>query len=221
MAPIDSTAIQAGPSAREELANTVSHGIGALLAVGALVTIVAMARGTGSAWAIAAASVYGATLFAVFATSTLYHGTREPAAKSFFLLLDHIAIFLLIAGTYTPITLLAFPMPLGGILCSFLWALAALGIGLRIWHGELHWMMIPLFLAMGWTGFAWLDIVFASMTPTGAWLVITGGLAYSGGVGFYLWDRLPYNHALWHLFVLAGSALHFAAIALYVIPAAV
>ena len=102
-------------------------------------------------------------------------------------MLDHCAIFLLIAGTYTPITLLAFPQPLGWVLFGVIWAMALVGIALRLWLGALHWVMIPLFLVMGWLGFFWSDTVFAQLGSAGAWLILSGGLAYTCGVVFFLW----------------------------------
>lgn len=209
-----------GESFFEELANTVTHGIGAVLSAAALALIVVLAAYSGSAWAVTAAAVYGVTLVLVYLSSALYHGIWHKATKSVFLVLDHCAIFLLIAGTYTPITLLVFPQPLGWVLFGVIWGMAAIGIVVRLWLGHLHWILIPVFLVMGWIGFFWSGTVFEQMGAAGSWLLLSGGLAYTGGVGFYLWRRLPFNHALWHLFVLGGSVCHFLAIALYVVPAA-
>ena len=209
-----------GETFYEELANTLTHGIGAVLAAAALALIVVLAAYTGDAWAVTAAAIYGATLVLVYLSSALYHGIWHRATKAVFLVLDHCAIFLLIAGTYTPITLLALPQPLGWTLFGVIWAMALVGIVLRLWLGHLHWIMIPLFLAMGWIGFFWSDTVFAHMGPTGAWLILSGGLSYTGGVVFFLWRSLPFNHAIWHLAVMGGSACHFVAIAAYVLPAA-
>ncbi|MEM7223558.1 MAG: hemolysin III family protein [Pseudomonadota bacterium] len=209
-----------GESFYEELANTLTHGIGAVLAAAALALIVVLAALTGNAWAVTAAAIYGASLVMVYLSSALYHGIWHKATKAVFLVLDHCAIFLLIAGTYTPITLLVFPQPLGWTLFGVIWAMAFVGIALRLWLGHLHWIMIPLFLAMGWIGFFWSDTVFTHLGAAGAWLILSGGLAYTGGVVFFLWRSLPFNHALWHVSVLGGSVCHFVAIALYVVPAA-
>jgi hemolysin III len=204
----------------EEVANAVTHGIGAALSVAALAILVALAALDGGAGALVAAAIYGTTLILAYTSSTLYHGVRQRRAKRVFLTFDHCAIFLLIAGTYTPVTLLALPKPLGWILCAVLWTLAAGGIALRLWLGKLSKLLIPLFLAMGWLGFAWSGTVFDSIGAGGWWLLLAGGIAYTGGLAFYAWRRLPFNHALWHLCVLAGSACHFFAVIDHVLPRA-
>lgn len=204
----------------EEIANAVTHGIGAALSIAALAIVVALAAVDGGAGAIAAAAVYGTTLVLLYTSSTLYHGVWHRRAKRVFLTLDHCAIFLLIAGTYTPVTLLALPKPLGWILCGVLWAMAAAGIALRLWLGKLSALLIPLFLAMGWLGFVWSGTVFDSIGASGWWLLLAGGIAYTGGLAFYAWRRLPFNHAVWHLCVLAGSVCHFFAVVDHVLPLA-
>jgi len=208
-----------GESLYEELANAVTHGIGAVLSAAALALIVVLAAFTGSVWAIVTSTIYGITLFLTYLSSTLYHGTWHRTAKSVFLAADHCAIFLLIAGTYTPITLLAFPKPLGWVLFGVIWAMALIGICVRLWLGRLHWGLIPVFLGMGWLGFPWSETIFESLGTGGAWLLLSGGLAYTAGVVFYLWRSLPFNHAVWHLFVIGGSVCHFLAIAIYALPA--
>ncbi len=208
-----------GESLYEELANAVTHGIGAVLSAAALALIVVLAALTGSVWAIVTSAIYGATLFLTYLSSTLYHSTWHRAAKSVFLAFDHCAIFLLIAGTYTPITLLAFPKPLGWVLFGVIWGMALIGIAVRLWFGRLHWCLIPVFLGMGWLGFPWTETIFESLGSGGAWLLLSGGFAYTAGVVFFLWESLPFNHAVWHLFVIGGSVCHFLAIALYALPA--
>ena len=208
-----------GESLYEEIANAVTHGIGAVLSAAALALIVVLAAFTGSVWAIVTSAIYGATLFLTYLSSALYHGTWHRAAKSVFLAADHCAIFLLIAGTYTPITLLAFPKPLGWVLFGVIWGMALIGIAVRLWLGRLHWFLIPVFLGMGWIGFPWSETIFESLGTGGAWLLLSGGLAYTAGVVFYLWRSLPFNHAVWHLFVIGGSVCHFLAIAIYALPA--
>jgi hemolysin III len=204
----------------EEVANAVTHGIGAALSVAALAVLVALAAMDGGTGAIAAAAVYGTTLVVAYTSSTLYHGVWHQGAKRVFLAFDHCAIFLLIAGTYTPVTLLALPKPLGWILCAVLWSMAAAGIALRLWLGRLNALLIPLFLAMGWLGFAWSGTVLDSIGASGWWLLVAGGLAYTAGLAFYAWRRLPFNHAVWHLFVLTGSVCHFFAVVDHVLPLA-
>lgn len=209
-----------GDSTIEEVANAVTHGVGAVLAVAALVVLVVLAAMQGSAWAVVAVSIYGATLVLAYFSSALYHGILHQKAKRVFLALDHCTIYLLIAGTYTPLTLLALPSPLGPVLCATVWALALAGIVLRLWSGRLHPLSIPLYLVMGWLSMGWAGTMFDSLGPEGGGLVIAGGLTYTVGLIFYAWRRLPFNHAVWHLFVLGGSVFHFFAVALYALPAA-
>jgi hemolysin III len=204
----------------EEIANAVTHGIGAALSIAALVILVALAAADGGAGAVAVAAIYGTTLVLTYTSSTLYHGVWHARAKQVFLAFDHCTIFLLIAGTYTPITLLAMPQPLGWILCAVLWSLALGGIAIRICLGKLSAFLIPLFLVMGWIGFFWSGTVQESIGASGWWLLVAGGAAYSAGLVFYAWRRLPFNHAVWHLFVLAGSVLHFFAVVDHVLPLA-
>ncbi|HEX7006386.1 MAG TPA: hemolysin III family protein [Alphaproteobacteria bacterium] len=204
----------------EEVANAVTHGIGAVLSIAALAVLVAIAAVGGGTGAIVAAAIYGATLIFAYTSSTLYHGVWHRKAKQVLLACDHCAIFLLIAGTYTPITLLALPQPLGWVLCAVLWSLAAGGIALRLCLGRLSLLLIPLFLAMGWLGFLWSGTVLESIGASGWWLLLAGGIAYTGGLIFYAWRRLPFHHMVWHLFVLAGSVLHFFAVVDHVLPRA-
>ncbi len=207
-----------GESFREELANTLTHGVGAVLAAGALALLVVLAAQTGSARAIVTCAFYGSAVFLTLLASALYHGIWHQTAKAVFLALDHCSIFVLIAGTYTPIVLLALPEPLGWTLFGILWGLAVVGITIRLWLGHLHWTLIPVFLAMGWLGFAWAGTLFQELGPTGGWLLLAGGLCYTGGLVFYLWRGLPFHHAIWHLFVLGGVVCHFLVVALFALP---
>ena len=209
-----------GHSLYEELANTIVHGIATVLAGAALALVVVLAADTGDAKAVVACAVYGVTLFLVFFSSSLYHGIWHARTKRFFLAMDHCSIFLLIAGTYTPVALVVFPVTDGWVLFGVIWGMAVAGITVRLWAGDLHWALIPVFLGMGWLAFAWGDTLYESMDAGGVWLLVAGGLCYTGGLVFYVWRRLPFNHAIWHGFVLAGSVTHFIAIAAYALPAA-
>lgn len=144
---------------------------------------------------------------------------RRARRRRIWLAVDHCAIFAMIAGTYTPILLLAFPHPLGVSLVAAEWGLAAAGISVRLRLGRLHWTMIPVFLAMGWVGFLWSETIFAGLGPEGGGLLLAGGVVYTGGLLFYLWRALPYNHALWHAFVVGGAVCHYVVIADHVLPA--
>lgn len=202
----------------EELANSLTHGLGVLLSIAGLAVLVGFASARGSTVDVVASSIYGATLVLVYTTSTLYHGIPFDAAKKVLRTLDHIAIFLLIAGTYTPFTLAAIGGRTGWILFSVIWGLAVLGIVfeltfLRRWT----WLAVGLYLLMGWVGLVAIKPLAAAMETGGLVLLLLGGAAYTVGVVFYVWRRLPYGHAIWHGFVLAGSALHYLAILFYIV----
>lgn len=145
---------------------------------------------------------------------------RRARRRRVWLAVDHCAIFAMIAGTYTPILLLAFPSPLGPALAGLQWGLAVLGIAIRLRLGHLHWTMIPVFLAMGWFGFVWSSELTAGLGPAGAALLLAGGLVYTAGLVPYLWRSLPFNHAVWHAFVVAGAACHYVVMVEYVLPQA-
>lgn len=204
-----------GHSVYEELANAIVHGVAAVLAGAALALVVVLAAFTGDAKAVVACAVYGTCMFLVFLSSTLFHGVWHPKAKQVFLAMDHCAIFLAIAGTYTPVALVVFPETSGWVLFGVIWGLALTGIAVRLIVGDLHWSLIPLFLVMGWLAFAWGSDLYDNLDPGGVWLLIAGGLCYSGGIVFYLWRGLRFGHAIWHFFVLAGSITHFVAITAY------
>jgi hemolysin III len=206
----------------EEIANGVTHAIGVGLAIAALVLGVVYASEIDSAWAIVAASVYGATLVFLFLASTLYHSIPGERAKRLFLAFDHIAIFMLIAGTYTAITLTAMNgIWQGWVLFGVVWALAITGTLLRlIWLRYMHPIFYVIYLGMGWIGFAFAGSVEAKVGWNGVEMILIGGVCYTGGMVFYALRRLPFNHALWHLSVMAGSIVHFFAIYDYVIPRA-
>jgi len=207
-----------GESLYEEIANTILHGVAAVLAAAALALIVVLTALTDDASAVVSSAIYGTTVFVLFLASALYHGIWHTRAKRLFLAMDHCAIFLLIAGTYTPIALVVFPTANGWALFGVIWGLALLGITVRLWYGDLHWTLIPVFVAMGWLAFIWGDVLYRSMDAGGIWLLIAGGICYTGGIVFYAWRSLRFNHALWHFFVLGGSVCHFVAIAVYALP---
>jgi len=206
----------------EEIANAVSHGIGAGLAITALVLGVVYAAEIESAWAIVGAAIYGTTLVWMFLFSTLYHSIPHAKTRRVFLAFDHCGIFLLIAGTYTAITLTVMNGTWKGwVMFGVVWGLALTGMLLRlIWLRYMHPVFYVIYLAMGWLGFAFADAVEAKMGWEGVELILIGGVCYTGGLVFYALRRMPFNHALWHLSVLAGSILHFFAIYGYVIPKA-
>lgn len=203
----------------EELANSLTHGVGAILATGGLAWLVTLAALRGDAWHIVACSIYGAAMVVLYTASTLYHAIPSPRAKRVLQVIDHSAIYLLIAGTYTPFTLVSLRGPWGWSLFGVVWGLAVTGIVLEI-ATDRRWpaVSIVLYVAMGWVVVVATRPLVAALPPAGLSLLVAGGLAYTGGLAFYGWKRLPYSHAVWHLFVLAGTTLHFLAILLYVVP---
>lgn len=207
-------------SSLEEILHSASHGVGLLLSIAGLVLLVDLALVRGGARLVTACGVFGVTLILLYLASTLYHGISNTRAKRVLRMLDHSAIYLLIAGTYTPFTLVSLGGTRGWILFGVVWGLAILGIVLKVVAmGRFKWLSIVLYLGMGWLALVALEPMIAAVGPAGMWLVFLGGMAYTSGLIFYALRR-PYCHAIWHGFVLAGSILHFFAVLLYVIPAA-
>jgi len=205
-----------------EIANTVIQGTGALFSALGLVVLLHLAIPEGGATAVASVTVYGATMILAFLSSTLYHGigSWHDRAAQVLRTADHCTIYLLIAGTYTPIALLVLQDALGWSLLITVWTLALTGIVLRIvWPLHLVKLRVGLYLILGWLVVAWGWPVIQGLGPTGTALMAGGGLAYTLGVIFYRWHRLPFHQPIWHLFVVLASACHYAAIAFYVVPA--
>lgn len=203
----------------DELASSVVHGIGVVLSIAGLAALVALSYRHGEARDVVASAVFGATLVLLYTASTLYHAVPVPAAKPVLRTLDHIAIYLLIAGTYTPFTLIALPGRWGWSLFTAVWSMAALGSALEL--GPLRRyrkLSVLLYIGMGWVGMVAFKPLMAHLQGGGMALLLAGGLAYTLGVPFYLWRKLPYHHSVWHCFVLAGSVLHYLAVLIYVIP---
>mgnify|MGYP001046030148 CR=1 FL=1 len=203
----------------EELANVITHGIGAALGIAGLSALVVGAARHGDAWRVVSFSIYGTTLVLLYLASVFYHGARSPRAKRLLQFFDHAAIFLLIAGSYTPFTLVSLRGSWGWTIFGLIWGLAIIGILLKVFFlGRLGWLSTLLYLMMGWLVVVAIKPVLDAVSLRGmAWLV-AGGLSYTLGVVFYAWHRLPYGHAIWHLFVLAGSIFHYFAIFFYVLP---
>lgn len=203
----------------EELANSITHGLGILLAITGLVLLILVAAWHGTARHVVSSSLYGSTLVLLYLASTLYHAVQQPKAKKILRIFDHSAILLLIAGTYTPLTLISLQGPWGWSLFGTIWGLALFGIVLEMTSlRRFRILLIALYLVMGWAVVIAVKPLLMHVPSMGLWLLLAGGLCYTGGVGFYLWKRLPYHHAIWHLFVLAGSTLHYLAIFYDVLP---
>ena len=199
----------------------MTHGLGLLLSIGGLATLVVMASLRGNAWHVVGCAVFGVTLVLLYAASTLYHGVRRPRAKQVLRKIDHAAVFLLIAGSYTPFTLVSLRGGWGWALLAAVWGIAILGIVLEVAvRRSSRGPHVSLYLAMGWLIVIAAGPLIRSLDPEGLLLLVMGGLAYTLGVIFYAWHRLPFNHAIWHVFVMAGSACHFSCVLTCVIPSA-
>lgn len=218
--PEKRTASTARYTVGEEIANAVTHGVAALLSVAGLTVLVAFAVAfSGSPKVIASVSVFGASMIFLYTASTLYHAIPNPRAKKVLQVLDHSMIYVLIAGSYTPFSLIVIDGIMGIVLCVVQWLVAILGISLQsLLLKKSDWVNCLLYLIMGWMVMFVIEPLTDNLQSTGLWLLVAGGVAYSAGVLFYIWERLPYNHAIWHGFVLLGTALQFFSVLLYVIP---
>lgn len=197
----------------EEIANSITHGIGALLSIVALVVLIMVAANQNDILHLVSFSIYGVTLILLYMSSTLYHSFTKPRIKDLFARFDHVSIFLLIAGTYTPILLINIKGILGWTIFGIIWTVAIAGAIVRIIYPyRFRKLMVFIYLLMGWTFVLVGKTIITSLPPESVNYLVLGGIAYSVGVIFYLWRTLPYGHGIWHLFVLAGSILHFFAI---------
>ena len=201
----------------EEIANSLTHGVGLALSIAGLVLLVVRAVALGDTWVIVACAVYGTTLVLLYLASTLYHSFARTRAGDVFRRIDHAAIYLLIAGTYTPFVLVSLRGPWGWSLFGVSWTLAVLGVTLKAALGP-RWPVLStvVYILMGWLVLVAIGPLVRHVPGAAiAWL-IAGGLLYTGGVAFYAWERLRYAHAVWHLFVLGGSVCHYCAVLFYV-----
>lgn len=205
-------------SLMEEILNAATHGIGVVLSVAAAIVLIVCAAIYGNVWHVVSFSIYGATLFILYLFSTLYHSFQKQKVKAVFRVLDHSAIYLLIAGTYTPFALVSLHGKLGWIIFGIIWGLAVIGIILKAsFINRFKIISTITYVLMGWV------IVFAfkplalKLSAQGVWWLVLGGILYSVGAVFYSIKKIPYNHAVFHLFVLGGSACHFMCILFYVL----
>lgn len=203
----------------EEWLNSATHGIGALLSVIGTVVLIVGASRLGDIWKIVSFSVFGASLVLLYAASAFYHGARHPRLKGLLKTLDHCAIFLLIAGTYTPFLLVNLRGTTGWVLFGVIWSLALSGVALKFIFGNRYELVrVGIYLAMGWLILFASSDLSASLSDTGLYLTVAGGVVYTVGVAFFLADRIPYMHAIWHLFVIGGSSCHYAAVYYGILP---
>jgi len=205
----------------EELANSLLHGLGVALSVAGLSVMVVMAAMYGDAWHVVASAIYGSSLVLLYLCSTLYHAFPWPRAKRVFEVFDHSAIYVLIAGTYTPFTLVSLRGPTGWTVFGIVWGLAALGITMQaVFPGRWRGLMTAMYVAMGLICVPFLGSLSRAMGTAGVAWLLGGGIAYIAGVYFYYRKRFDYSHAVWHVFVLAGSVCHFFGILFHVLPQA-
>jgi hemolysin III len=216
---------QARYTVAEEVANTITHGMGLLLSVAALVVMIIQAGNAGRDGSMPAVIVFGTSLVFLYFFSAVHHAIPPGRSKQLFLSLDHSGIFLLIAGTYTPFCLLL-PEAQVWILLSVIWGTAAVGIAVQIGafltgrSERYEKIAFAFYLAMGWIPILMAGgEMFGNLASNGLAFLVAGGVSYSLGIVFYLWKRLPFGHAVWHVFVMGGSAFHFFSVLLYVIPA--
>jgi len=203
----------------EEIINASTHGFGILLSIVGLVVLVAFASIDGSPILITSCAVFGGTLIFAYSSSTLYHAVTNEKAKQIFRQFDHASIYLLIAGTYTPIALILLNGTWGWTIFAIIWTTAIAGVILKfIYPHRFKKLSVALYLIMGWFVLVAINQLMQNMESGGLWLMLIGGLFYSVGVIFYVWKSLPYNHAIWHLFVLKGSVSHYFMVLFYVIP---
>lgn len=203
----------------EEAAHAISHGLAAVASVLALTVMVAMAALHGAIQHVVAVSVYGASLILLYTASTLYHSIPLPRARKVLHTLDHAAIYILIAGSYTPFALVALDDSSRWWLLGLVWTMATLGVIFKLFFtGRFDKVSVALYLAMGWLVVFFAEPVMAALSPQGLLWLAAGGIAYTIGAVFYLWRGLKHNHTIWHVFVVAGSALQFMAVWTDVIP---
>lgn len=206
-------------SPREELVHGISHGIGTGLAITGMVIMLITASRYGNAWHVVSAAIYGSSLILLYLASTLYHLLSNPGVKRFFQQLDHSMIYVLIAGTYTPLTLVILRGAWGWTLFGLVWGMALCGLVLELTiKKRIQRLSLILYLGMGWLLVIAVKPLVMSLATGGIILLLAGGLLYTLGVIFYVWNNLSYHHAIWHLFVMAGSTAHFFAILFYVMP---
>ncbi len=202
----------------EEIWHAITHGVGLALSIAGLAILVAFAALQGSALVITSSAIFGATLIILYGASTLYHAITHTGVKKLFQQFDHASIYFLIAGTYTPVTLISLGGTWGWTIFSIIWSTALIGIFLKFAHpGRFEKLSLALYILMGWMIVVAMQPLMVNMESGGLWLMLAGGLAYTVGIIFYVWDSLPFNHAIWHLFVLGGSILHYLMVLLYIV----
>ena len=201
----------------EEIAHSITHGIGAGLSILGLILLLVRGVRTGDPWVVVSFAIFGSTMVILYTASTLYHALVPPRARKVFKILDHAAIYLLIAGTYTPFLLVSLRGSWGWTLFGIVWGLAIFGVLFKVFFaGRFKLVSTLIYLGMGWLCAVATKPLLAAVPHAGLLWMLAGGLAYSGGTAFYLWRGMKYHHAIWHLCVLAGTICHFWAVYHYV-----
>lgn len=204
---------------QEELANRITHGAAALASVPAMVVLLTAAARTGDPYRVVASAIFAGSLCLFYVISTLYHSLRSERARYLFRILDHAGIYLVIAASYTPFTLVSMRSGNGWVLFGVVWTLAAAGMVFKsLLTHRLRFLAPVFYLALGWLIVVDLEGLLTLVPPGGVAWLIAGGVAYTVGILFYAIDRIPYNHAIWHLFVIAGSVCHYLAVLWHVVP---
>ncbi len=202
----------------EEIANSVTHGVGAALAIAALVLLIVKSVTDGGGILLASSLIYGISLLIEYLMSTLYHALAPEKAKRVFKVLDHSCIYILIAGTYTPYCLITLWPTWGLALAIIIWVMAVVGVAFEaFWTFRPRWVSAVIYVIMGWCIVAFVPTLFSVMDPVGFWLLVAGGISYTVGAVFYLFKKVKFMHSIFHVFVLAGSVLQFFSIFFYVI----
>ncbi|OGU55651.1 MAG: hemolysin III [Ignavibacteria bacterium RBG_13_36_8] len=200
----------------EEIANSITHGLGVILSVAGLVVLIVFAVEKGSIWHFIGFSIFGASLIILYLASTLYHSIPHTSAKKIFKIIDHSAIFLLIAGTYTPFLLISLRDTLGWCLFGIVWSIAITGIVFKsIFITKFRKISVVVYIIMGWLSIVAIKELYHAIPLIGIILLALGGFFYTMGVIFYTSKKLPYNHAIWHMFVLCGSVCHYFSVLYY------
>lgn len=201
--------LKRGQTFAEEVANSITHGVGALLSLAALVFFIIISGRIGNPWNRASLLIFGASMLLLYTASMVYHMVREERLKKALRVVDHAAIYLLIAGTYSPFSLMFLPDSWGKPLFLTVWIMAALGVAFKIFFtGKLRRLSVVFYLMMGWTAIVAVNPIIENYPPDLIFWLLAGGACYSLGIIFYGWKRLPFHHSIWHLFVLGGSASH-------------
>ena len=205
---------------KEETANWITHGIGLLLSIAAFILLIVSSCLHGDAWHVLSFTVYGISLVALYAASTIYHAVNGEVWKARLKRLDHAAIYLLIAGTYTPFMLTQLRNPVGLTVLGIVWALCGIGALLKLMpKGRIHPAISTSgYVLVGWLVLVVIEPLVAAVPRGGIYLLVAGGVSYTAGVIFYAWHRLRFHHAIWHAFVLGGSICHFLAVLLFLLP---